>query len=96
MHTNCGKNHATGMSESTWQAQANWMRAVHASEASWDDAGNLRSLKLAELPPAPDANTNPAKRMTADAKAQHDRAERRRIGLMASGGPVRRVSEPTD
>ncbi len=79
--------------------QAAWMRAVGATEASWDASGHLLSLKLGPPPDADydDVDSDDAqssrKKLTAEARAIAAREEQRRIALGASGRPVRRLSE---
>ena len=75
--------------------RAAWMRAVGATEASWSPDGTLTSLKLGPEPivATDDDDEVPVKRRSAEAQAIALRAERRRVSLGASGGPVRRVSE---
>lgn len=78
-----------------WTHKAEWMREHRATAAAWSDSGALTSLTLAPEVPAAETDTNPAKRqvLSPDQKQHAERQERKRIGLLASGGPVRRLGD---
>lgn len=77
-----------------WTTKAEWMRTVRATDAAWSEYGELLSLKLDAALPAPSVTSedHPVKPRSADARAQYEVDERRRVALGASGGPVRRLS----
>ena len=80
------------MSAADWTEKADWMRLKNADEATWSPGGKLTSLKLApELPDAVDED-HPVKPLSAEARARKEVADKRRISLGATGGPVRRLS----
>lgn len=76
-----------------WSAKADWMRATGATEAAWATSGELVHLKLGPEPSSDgDSYEDPVEsRKSPVEREQHARAERRRITLGSSGGPVKRL-----
>lgn len=76
-------------------AKAEWMRAKGATEASWAPSGELTSLKLGPEPSEADSGdseyTTQSSHETPVEREQRARAERRRVTLGSSGGPVKRL-----
>lgn len=79
-----------------WDAQADWMRKVGATHAEWNPMGTvLVCLTLGDAPTPPDVEDPTQRKLSAAELDQRSRDERRRIALGASGGPVKRILDPT-
>lgn len=100
MQPSCGNTDRTGMSEhdTHWSAKASWMRRVGAADAAWSTEGDLVHLALRPEVPEPETNRdpNPAKQLSPQEQEQRARQERRRVALLASGGPVKRLDADAD
>lgn len=102
-HVSCGNTHGTGMSNTyppAWEAKVAFMRARGITSATWISLGEtlgetLGEVTLGPLPSAPSDDdtekTQPS--ISPQQRELNARAERRRISLAASGGPVPRLSD---
>lgn len=72
-----------------WDAKAEWMRRVGASEAQWSTDGILYALTLGPAPGANEPQQEP-QHLSAGMRVKSEREERQRLSLAASGRPVLR------
>lgn len=74
------------MSREDWQKQTDWMRAVGAQAATWDEEGRLRSVALGPEPIDQSKRETPLNPQTA-----RQREEERRRVILAAGPRLREV-----
>lgn len=76
-----------------WTSKVEFARAHGLVEASFSADGKLTAFKLGPTPVAEDDSRSTQQRFPTEEELLRDRAERRRVALRSSGGPVKRLGD---